>query len=376
MDKKEYLSELDRYLVTLPPDEKNMHLEHYGVILSELENSGKDLIEKLGTPKELATSIVFADAGRVRPDDGMNKADAKKARRRERRAGKKGIGIVWKILGGFVLFVCGISIIANIIFSGKVIYWDKANHRIVITDTENGVSYDSVLVEDFTSLDVDAGYSSVYLIPSDKYAVEYQLTGEGMVPYSVRNGKLVINDQGISALRFTFDWFDNNKSARNDYIKIYYPEGASIDNIDVNLDMGSLEMEGMTVSDLSVDLDMGGLNIKDCTIAKGDCDLDMGSLDIDNCVIGSFTVDLDMGGLDTKGLCVMDTFTADLDMGSANLNINEATPDKEPISYGYKLETEMGTVDIDGDKKGKEYKTSGDADIDVSCDMGSISISY
>ena len=86
MDKREYLSELERYLVTLPPQEKNMHLEHYGVILAELENSGKDLVEKLGTPKELATEIVFAGGGNAGLDESYKKSQkAGKEREKKRR---------------------------------------------------------------------------------------------------------------------------------------------------------------------------------------------------------------------------------------------------------------------------------------------------
>lgn len=357
MNRDKYLTELGSYLAILPMDRKTKILEFYNEHTTKLVANGEDLIEKLGTPKELAGNIIDTEMGTKStpsPQKGRKKHPLRK--------------IIFSIIVLFIVVFVGFFALLG--FSGHTLYWDNESNRLVIGDTGQVTTLEKTKIEEIDNIDIDAKYATVYLIPSDDYYIEYSITSNKSSLYKIRNGKLIFDDSAWMPIRLSFGINEKH----NDYIKIYYPADADINSLTAKLDMGSIEVSGVAIDNMDIDLDMGSLDITDCAIDKIDADLDMGSIDISNTDISSADISLDMGGLDMSDTRIENRLTADLDMGSATLSL--AGNEGGSQSYGFDLECDMGSVTINGANEGRKYNDSGNTVIDIECDMGSINIKY
>lgn len=357
MNRDKYLTELGTYLAILPMDRKTKILEFYNEHTAKLVANGEDLIEKLGTPKELAGNII---------DTELNTKSSPSPQR-----GRKKHPLRRIILTITVLFiVVFVGFFALLGFSGHVLYWDSDANRLVIGDAGQVTTLEKTKIEDIENIDIDAKYATVYLISSDDYYIEYSITSNKNTLYKIRNGNLIFDDSAWMPINLGFKVNEKH----NDYINIYYPADAYFKNLKVNLDMGSIEVSGVTIDNMDIDLDMGSLDITGCAIKRIDADLDMGSIDISNTDISSADVSLDMGGLDMSGTLIQNRLIADLDMGSATLSL--AGTDGGSQNYGFDLECDMGSITINEAGEGRNYEADGKVIIDIECNMGSINIRY
>lgn len=357
MNRDKYLTELGSYLAILPMDRKTKILEFYNEHTTKLVANGEDLIEKLGTPKELAGNIIDTEMG-TKASSVLEKGRKKHPLRR----------IIFSITLLFIVVFAGFFALLG--FTGHTLYWDNEINRLVIGDAGQVMTLEKTKLEEINNIDIDAKYATVYLIPSDDYYIEYSITSSKNNLYNVQNGKLTFNDSAWMPIRLSFGINEKH----NDYIKIYYPADADIKSLKATLDMGSIEVSGVNIDKMDIDLDMGSLDITDCAIDKIDADLDMGSIDISNTDISSADISLDMGGLDMSNTYIENKLVADLDMGSATLSL--AGSDGDSQSYDFDLDCDMGSVTINGSNKGRNYNVSGNTVINIDCDMGSINIRY
>ncbi len=357
MNRDRYLTELGSYLGILPLDRKTKILEFYSEHTAKLEAEGKDLVETLGTPKELATNIIDMEMS-----DGKS---ANPTKRKKRRSFGK---IIFTIIILFIIVFVGFFALLGL--SGHSVYWDNEKKRFSISDSDIKNVLEKTELEDFDTIDLKARYATVCLIPSDGYYIEYSITTGQDNLYKVKNNKLTFDDSSWSFFRIGF----GNNTKHDDYINIYYPEGADLNKLIADLDMGSLEIKDASLDKLDIDLDMGSLEISNSKIDDIDSDLDMGSISIDNGYFSNASFELDMGDLDISNVSVGRELSANLDMGSATVFLQQN--DGGDVDYGFDLESDMGSVTLNGNKKGKSYQESGHVDIDIECDMGSIDVSY
>ncbi|MCM1172226.1 MAG: DUF4097 family beta strand repeat-containing protein [Clostridium sp.] len=372
MNRDKYLTELGSYLAVLPMDRKTKILEFYNDHTAKLVANGEDLIEKLGTPKDLASNIIDTELGE-KSSPAPQKGKKKHPLRR----------IIFTIIILFIVVFVGFFALLGL--SGHVLYWDDNANRLAIGDSGQVTTLAKTKIEEIDNIDIDAQYATVYLIPSDDYYIEYSITSSKRTLYKIHNKKLIFDDSAWTFVRLSFGINDKP----DDYINIYYPAGADINSLTTKLDMGGIEVSDAAINNMDIDLDMGSLSITDCTINKIDADLDMGSMDITGCVIGQIDADLDMGGidilntdissadvsLDMGGLDMSDThiedrLTADLDMGNATISLTGNA------RCGFDLDCDMGSVTINGANMGRAYNDSGNTMIEIDCDMGSITIQH
>lgn len=62
MNREQYLAELERYLAKLPQDERKNAMDYYREYTAELMENGQDIEAKLGSPRDLANSIIGEQA--------------------------------------------------------------------------------------------------------------------------------------------------------------------------------------------------------------------------------------------------------------------------------------------------------------------------
>ena len=257
------------------------------------------------------------------------------------------LSIMWSIT--LIAVIAGLAIHTNFLGS-----WIKAEEGEPVNKT----------VEAFERLTVEADAGSLVVERGKEYRLEI---GKALTPrttYGVKNGEMTIRTKKLKWSRM-ITWKSKDKE-----IRLTVPDGAALDAAKLDLAMGSVTLNGITVDKLEVDEDMGSFTGADCTIGTADLKLSMGSVTLEDSKADEIEADANMGSI-TIRKCEANRITADADMGSITLKLKGRLDRME-----MDLNTDMGSVTVDGDKKGKTYRQSGSAGkIKASASMGSIVIS-
>ncbi|MBR6256664.1 MAG: DUF4097 family beta strand repeat protein [Lachnospiraceae bacterium] len=212
----------------------------------------------------------------------------------------------------------------------------------------------------FSEIDADLSFGSLTIEYGDGYSYNYSgFTTETQPEFNVKGNKLEIRQKKNIDFNFFRDKAVDGK------ITLTVPESSEID-MDINLSMGSFNLNDINMGDLTLDADMGaitvkncdmkdlniqadmgGITFKDCSFKDGDFNANMGGITLKDCSFDTANCDADMGSIEVSG--AFDTLTGDCDMGSIKAeNSNE--------NAKYDLDCDMGSIKINGQNKGDKYK--------------------
>ena len=214
----------------------------------------------------------------------------------------------------------------------------------------------------FDSIVGKLSVGDLHIVTGDGYSVEFKDYPSGKEPsVDIDGGKLRIQSKSSGWSLFSGD-FSSDAS-----LIITVPADA-LDKVELELDMGSIEIDGVRTGDLNIEANMGGITVKNCAAEKLDLNADMGSITVDNTDFskGSFDADMGavkitgssfnsaecdagMGSIDVDG--TFDELEADCGMGSVKVR-NSNTNAK------YDLSTDMGSVTVNGTDQGNKYKSN------------------
>lgn len=135
-------------------------------------------------------------------------------------------------------------------------------------------------------------------------------------------------------------------------LTISLPKDKKMTGIDLNADMGSVDIKGIKAEAITMNLDMG-------------------SITCDGAEANELTVDTDMGNAELKNVSFKE-LDASADMGRVELLSAKSLED-----YSFDCSADMGSVMINGNTVGSDYTKTGNAgDITISASMGSVEIHY
>ena len=248
-----------------------------------------------------------------------------------------------------------IGIMINVVkFAGLAVFsFIKNSDNVTVTGGSDSLEY-------FSDIDAQLDFGELIVKYGDDYSYSYDDYPQGAEPsFKVKNNKLEIKQKG----KINFSFFDNNNFDGKVIVTI--PKNAVVD-MELNLNMGSLNLSDMTFGDVNVDADMGGINfrncvmgditlqadmgsieLKECEFKDGDIDANMGSITLTDCTFLTADCDADMGAIEVSGY--YEALTADCDMGSI-----KADNDNENAKYD--LDCDMGDIKLHGKNVGKEFK--------------------
>ena len=137
----------------------------------------------------------------------------------------------------------------------------------------------------------------------------------------------------------------------NAKLTVTLPEGLSLDRTEIHEDLGDIEVEELTADEMTIDNDLGDIDLKGCLTADLEIVSDLGDVTIEQCVFTRLDVEQDLGDVDI----------------STPQDLSEAALD---------LETDLGTVRIDGEDQGRRHthKGNGEISITVKNDSGDIKL--
>ncbi len=218
--------------------------------------------------------------------------------------------------------------------------------------------------ETFKKIKGEIAVGNVRLVKGDEYAVSYESYPEGEEPaYKVTDGVLKITQKTKKKnINSVNDIKNRFKGAR---IVITVPSGSEVE-VDLAMNMGSIEIEDLTLEDVKLDADMGSIDIKDAKMEDLDINADMGGIDIEDCSFDEAEIKAQMGGIDVKD-CDFSEMEADADMGgitvSGNYDKLKCDCDMGGINVStgsgknkLELSADMGGITVDGESVGRNYK--------------------
>lgn len=253
-----------------------------------------------------------------------------------------GIGItlcaVGFLLGGRV---SGIGIGQN----GIQIYtWGNPGQK------ESAPSYEEaeVKLDSYQSIRMDISYANVEIKESDHYGIAYKIAKRTPISYEIKDGVLNIDQgnkkAGVSSdfMFFGFSGIRNEYLYEGEFITVYVPKSAVLDEISVKNDCGDIDLSGLNASSLSLYDDYGNVGLASINtpvislqVNSGDLAAnnikadtltvisDYGNVELSTADAGSLSLEISTGSLTMKNIAAQ-TVTVTDDYGDVTLNTVEA----------------------------------------------------
>lgn len=180
------------------------------------------------------------------------------------------------------IMVCGIVIGTGILLSLAGWIFGGINGLSGVEDRISWISFGggeeenrTVNLEKFRSIDIECDTADVEFIESDKFAAELTYDKKSGQPSAVvRNDTLTVVDSGKRHRWFSFDIFGR------DYIKtaitIYYPKNTTFQKVNIQNDMGAVELGDLTAKNVDVQVDAGYLEMNSIRADQLKVNVDMG----------------------------------------------------------------------------------------------------
>ncbi|MDR5587076.1 DUF4097 family beta strand repeat-containing protein [Clostridium aquiflavi] len=248
---------------------------------------------------------------------------------------------------GLILAVIGFSM------GGKFgIIRDKSGYKIL--DKEDGI----VKIEassDFKSIEINSTVDKIDIIKSYKYGIEIEYnSNENDVNYSIKDGKLVIQGNK-SQDTFNNISFGIGNTHIPSYIKVYVPDAADLDTINVKSSNTKITMNSINANEISINCNYGEIKSNNL-IANG-------------LKIASNNSDIDLDG-EFKGVTSISSHYGDINLRT---NISKEL-------YNYSTSCDYGDINIDGDKFTNKVEKNGNNNaqhsIDITSNNGDINVNF
>ena len=199
--------------------------------------------------------------------------------------------------------------------------------------------------DDLRALNMEISLGNIRVKTGKELRVDYTGDDKYRPDVSQENGILSVTQPKVQK-HFNFNIKDIHAE-----VTVTLPEGYAFENVDIQENLGDIDIRDLTADKLTVADDLGDIDIKDCLIGDIDIAADLGDVDIDGCVFSKLYIEEDLGDV---------TVSTPQDLSGAALD----------------LETDLGTVKIDGEDQGKRHTRSGNGEIKITVqnDMGDITL--
>ena len=240
--------------------------------------------------------------------------------------------------------------------------WDGTGKTV--RDTEN-IDYN--IKATVNSINIDVAVGDIEIIPNAQNArVEVRDYPKGILSISEDSGTLTIRDMSGYNINI-------NRPA---LLKItIYLAGSDLNNVDIKVDAGNVNVGGIKADGITLELDAGDLTITDAVFGKLDCRLAFGKADILDTTVGTLYAKLDAGDFKFSGDI---TKEADIknNFGNVKLDLKEAED-----NYYFDCSVSFGDISVNNNSSsgiGKRNVTFGSSNapvkIKIEVDAGDITV--
>lgn len=224
--------------------------------------------------------------------------------------------------------------------------------------------------ENVDSLDIDNATGEFKIETGDGFKVEAQNVDKNFKAEVESNGTLRISDEGEG---FQFLWFHiGDFGSPNSKITLYVPTDFIAEKADIEAGAGNITIDGLKAEELEVSAGAGNLNGNDITAKKADIEGGVGNINLNRVYLTDATLDSGVGNLNITGSLLGRTDIS-CGVGEVDLSLWGITTD-----YGFKVDTGVGNVRLNGEKISGEYNSNTGAENVISIDggVGNVTIDF
>lgn len=222
-------------------------------------------------------------------------------------------------------------------------------------------------VEEFENIKIELQSCNIEFITSDDYYIEFDECA-GSLEYEVKDGTLVVSQKSKSVFMSIGFGFSND---RENTLRIYYPEEAALENIILEVDMGSLYINEVNASKVEINCDMGDVEFDKCVASEVIIDTDMGNVELEEIFADKIDVSANMGNIEISKIDLLEEGTVKCNMGNVEMSF-----EKPVESYEIYAKIEMGELLINDEEHGSTYRSEGEIPLEVTNDMGNIELKF
>lgn len=218
------------------------------------------------------------------------------------------------------------------------------------------------------------GLGDIKMIESNQFKVVYTYDkGIGKPDINIADGTLTIADkfgrEDVNIQAKKWSSFKDNKGLE---YKIYYPKGMKVKLIEMDNNIGEIDIFGVETETLKLDLDVGDIKLTDVIANNADIDSSVGDIKTENIQTGTLKLDLDAGDIDVEGSLKGEN-SLDTDMGDIKV---ETTLEKD--KYSLKLDANLGDITVNGDDQGRRCQVNNNSEnnIEAQTSAGDIKLKF
>lgn len=244
-------------------------------------------------------------------------------------------------------------------------YSAEAEYATVIEGSASDGWYGSETnLAPFESIEVDLDLGDVSVIGADFYGIYFESSdADYRICYENVDNTLKIWDEA------NVDMF---KGFTSD-VTVYVPEGVLLDNLNVDVDMGDVNLYLCRAREAEITLELGDLYATDFyTDGRLDVESSLGDVELWGGFNGTMEISNDLGDVCVGG-DLTGSLNIDADMGDVVLYLSGNKSD-----YCWSLEVDMGDIWVDSNSNSNGHLSGGSGRnvIDVSAEIGTINVSF
>lgn len=216
-------------------------------------------------------------------------------------------------------------------------------------------------INEISTLNIDLAYTNLYIKTGSEFEIK---TNNKNIKYEENNNSINIKEKNKVVL--------STKNIESKLI-IYIPTDINIiDEVNIDVGAGKINIEELNVNDLYFDLGAGEVHIKD-VIAKNKSTIDggVGKTELINCELNNLKANLGIGEFTYNGILYGNSYI-DSGIGRTSLNLKNT---KE--SYTIKASKGIGSINIDSEEiKSDVLYGSGVNYLELDGGIGEIKINF
>lgn len=212
------------------------------------------------------------------------------------------------------------------------------------------------------NLEISVGGGEVYVEQTDDEQITIEISNDGRMQCYQKNGTLYIK----GAMKSGFNGCT---------MKVYMPKSMQFKDYLVELGAGTVEIDEVIATKMDLDIGAGTLEVKKLVCDDVEVEMGAGEIDLYGMEVGELDCAIGMGDACMEGI-VNGNVSIECAMGSATLMLEGNQKD---FNYGVECsmgDIVLGTNSYSGAATEQNIDNGADKEMNLSCSMGSISVSF
>lgn len=198
-------------------------------------------------------------------------------------------------------------------------------------------------LESFHKLKMNMDIASLSVVYGDDFKIEYECSKDLEPVIKQTNDTLTITQTNKRKML-------RNNSKCN--ITVTIKEGTSLDLLDIDSDIGTINLQELAITSFSCKADIGDIEMNDCTIEDGEIETDIGNIDLSSCSFEELTMTADTGNISIDSEQSLADYKIDISADLGEISYNGQDYKKSFHSQGtdkgkfLSIKSDLGTISL------------------------------